>query len=86
MSLKFLEVEDLGDLIEHADYVREIYYKMYDIDEDVVYAVIIAGRLIWRGEINKNTPRYRKLMSILEVKGTRVKKIVSMDDLVEVVQ
>ena len=51
MSVRFLQVEDLGDLIEHAEYVREVYYAVYDIDEDTVYAIIIAGRLIWKGEI-----------------------------------
>jgi len=78
---RFFEIVNLEDLLDIADYVRYIVYKVDDEAEDSTYFKILASRFYWEGWINHNSRIYKKLMETLTRKGVEVKGALDLNNL-----
>jgi len=83
----YLVVEHFLDLIEHLDRVPEAYYLRIDsyvkeIDGKKVEfdeLLIIAGKVVYKGAIRKDSEYYDILMNKLDRKGIKISKILDKD-------
>lgn len=76
---RFFMVEDLDDLIEQAEYVRTVLYKVEEYENDISHWTILAGRFYWEGDIDETIPIYHKLLNLIQRKGVRVKKALDLN-------
>ena len=79
-----LELKRLEDLLDHTDYVNEVYYKCDETEEGVYYFKIKAGKVYWEGFVRKKDKVYERLMHVLKIKGVEIKDAHKDDEFAEV--
>lgn len=80
---RYFHVKSIGDLLEYADYVKYVIFKIEEEDKERVSIKLLAGKFYWEGEVRKNTDTYDELMQVLGKKGIEIKGAMDLERLSE---
>lgn len=83
---RFYLVKDLLDALEHAKYCKEVLYKRMRSDSKSHDYLLICGRFVWQGRVEKGSEDEKLIKRVLEMKGIEIIGIRDIYELEKIVE